>query len=96
TKISIRTHQPFEQLKAELYYFYKTRMPSSQMSEHTDLAQSLFKALSTFVSKQYGRYILLIDEYDIPFITGYLAKWSNEDKQAALDILKALFQEMFK
>ncbi|KAJ2488196.1 hypothetical protein EV174_000002 [Coemansia sp. RSA 2320] len=72
-------------------------MPSSsQMSEYADLAQSLFKALSTLVSKQHGRYILLIDEYDIPFITIHLAEWSIEDKQAALDILKALFQEMLK
>ncbi|KAJ2006459.1 hypothetical protein H4R26_001372 [Coemansia thaxteri] len=66
------------------------------MAEHAELTQSLFQALSTFVRKQFGRYILLIDEYDIPFITVYLAKWSNDDKQAALDILKALLQDMLK
>ncbi|KAJ2803006.1 hypothetical protein H4R21_002196, partial [Coemansia helicoidea] len=45
---------------------------------------------------QHGRYILLIDEYDIPFITIRLAEWSKEDKGAAWGILKLLFQKMLK
>ncbi|KAJ2304160.1 hypothetical protein H4R23_000624, partial [Coemansia sp. Cherry 401B] len=49
-----------------------------------------------FVAHTYGRYILLIDEYDIPFITVHLANWSKEDKQAAQDILKLMFQTMLK
>ncbi|KAJ1830031.1 hypothetical protein LPJ63_005189 [Coemansia sp. RSA 2711] len=49
-----------------------------------------------FVAHTYGRYILLIDEYDIPFITVHLANWSKEDKQAAQGILKLLFQTMLK
>ncbi|KAJ2738771.1 hypothetical protein H4R23_000920 [Coemansia sp. Cherry 401B] len=49
-----------------------------------------------FVANLYGRYILLIDEYDIPFITVHLANWSKEDKQAAQGILKLLFQTMLK
>ncbi|KAJ2364724.1 hypothetical protein H4S01_003625 [Coemansia sp. RSA 2610] len=56
----------------------------------------MFKALSDFVAHTYGRYILLIDEYDIPFITVHLANWSKEDKQAAQGILKLLFQTMLK
>ncbi|KAJ2362716.1 hypothetical protein H4S02_011305, partial [Coemansia sp. RSA 2611] len=57
---------------------------------------SLSESLSTFIAKQYGKYLLLIDEYDIPFITIHLAKWSDEDKQAALDVMKTLFQKMLK
>ncbi|KAJ2360955.1 hypothetical protein H4S01_005489, partial [Coemansia sp. RSA 2610] len=56
----------------------------------------MFEALSDFVAHTYGRYILLIDEYDIPFITVHLANWSKEDKQAAQDILKLMFQTMLK
>ncbi|KAJ2292898.1 hypothetical protein IWW55_005791, partial [Coemansia sp. RSA 2706] len=56
----------------------------------------MFEALSDFVAHTYGRYILLIDEYDIPFITVHLANWSKEDKQAAQGILKLLFQTMLK
>ncbi|KAJ2209187.1 hypothetical protein IW145_000131 [Coemansia sp. RSA 521] len=64
--------------------------------KYINFAQKLFEALSDFVSDVYGRYILLIDEYDIPFITVQLANWSAEDKQAAQGILKLLFQTMLK
>ncbi|KAJ2716724.1 hypothetical protein H4R19_000464, partial [Coemansia spiralis] len=43
-----------------------------------------------------GRYILLIDEYDIPFISIRLADWSKKDKNTAWGILKLLFQKMLK
>ncbi|KAJ2739342.1 hypothetical protein GGI20_006124, partial [Coemansia sp. BCRC 34301] len=96
-KISIRARHSLKQLQDGLDFFYKARMvPEIQMAGYTDLAQSLFQALSTFIAKQFGRYLLLIDEYDIPFISINLAKWSGKDKQAALDILKVLFQKMLK
>ncbi|KAJ2828493.1 hypothetical protein IWW50_001361 [Coemansia erecta] len=60
------------------------------------LVQRMFKSLSELIASQFGRYILLIDEYDIPFITIHLANWSQEDKQAAQGILKLLFQTMLK
>ncbi|KAJ2821878.1 hypothetical protein GGI24_004093 [Coemansia furcata] len=97
TTVSVRARHPFEQLKIVLDFFYKARMaPSSLMSDHTDMAKSLFQALSTFIAKQFGQYLLLIDEYDIPFISIHLAKWSSDDKQAALDVMKTLFQKMLK
>ncbi|KAJ2865818.1 hypothetical protein GGH94_001950 [Coemansia aciculifera] len=95
--ISARARYPLNELKSALELFQKCRsLPASQMVDQSDLAQSLFQALSTFIAKQFGQYILLIDEYDIPFISIYLAKWSDEDKQAALDVMKTLFQKMLK
>ncbi|KAJ2810766.1 hypothetical protein FBU31_007914, partial [Coemansia sp. 'formosensis'] len=97
TAVSVRARHPFKQLKSELELHHKSRsMPASQMVEHAELTQSLFQALSAFVAQQFGQYILLIDEYDIPFISIHLAKWSSEDKQAALNVMKALFQDMLK
>ncbi|KAJ1666265.1 hypothetical protein GGF38_002900, partial [Coemansia sp. RSA 25] len=97
TTISARARYPFEELKSALELFQKCRsLRASQMAEHAELTQSLFQALSALIAKQFGQYLLLIDEYDIPFISINLAKWSEEDKQAALDILKVLFQKMLK
>ncbi|KAJ2496304.1 hypothetical protein GGH96_005924 [Coemansia sp. RSA 1972] len=70
--------------------------PEEDAIKHKTLIQRMFKALSELISSQFGRYILLIDEYDIPFITVQLANWSPEDKQAAQGILKLLFQTMLK
>ncbi|KAJ2743645.1 hypothetical protein GGI20_003592 [Coemansia sp. BCRC 34301] len=96
-KISIRARHSLKQSQDGLDFFYKARMvPEIQMAGYTDLAQSLFQALSTFIAKQFGQYLLLIDKYDIPFISISLAKWSGEDKQAALGGLKTLFQAMLK
>ncbi|KAJ2493689.1 hypothetical protein IWW37_000320 [Coemansia sp. RSA 2050] len=96
-KISIRAKYPLEELKAALRVFQESRsLPSDRMTGYTDLAQSLFQALSAFIAQQSGQYLLLIDEYDIPFIAIHLAKWSSEDKQAALDVMKTLFQKMLK
>ncbi|KAJ2152907.1 hypothetical protein J3F82_002356 [Coemansia sp. RSA 637] len=64
--------------------------------KYINFAQKLFEALSDFVARVFGRYILLIDEYDIPFITVQLANWTSKDKQAAQGILKLLFQTMLK
>ncbi|KAJ2106886.1 hypothetical protein GGI16_001752 [Coemansia sp. S142-1] len=96
-KLSARARYPYEQLKRKLLaYESASDLPASQMAEHAELTQSLFQALSTFISKQYGKYLLLIDEYDIPFISIHLADWSSKEKKAALDILKTLFQKMLK
>ncbi|KAJ2115539.1 hypothetical protein IW146_002225 [Coemansia sp. RSA 922] len=95
--ISIRAKYPLDELKRKLLTYQNTSdLPASQMVEHAELTQSLFQALSTFIAKQYGQYLLLIDEYDIPFISIHLAKWSDEDKHAALDVMKTLFQKMLK
>ncbi|KAJ2333455.1 hypothetical protein GGI00_002323, partial [Coemansia sp. RSA 2681] len=96
-KVSLRARYPFEQLKSALELFQKCRsLPEVQMSGYTDLAQSLFKVISTFIAKQFGQYLLLIDEYDIPFISIHLADWNSQDKKAALDVMKALFHDMLK
>ncbi|KAJ2742358.1 hypothetical protein GGI20_004538 [Coemansia sp. BCRC 34301] len=87
---------PLEGLKSALELFQKCcSLPEIQMADYTDLAQSLFQALSTFIAKQFGRY-LLIDEYDIPFISINLADWSSQEKKVALGVLKTLFQAMLK
>ncbi|KAJ2837149.1 hypothetical protein FBU31_001203 [Coemansia sp. 'formosensis'] len=97
TAVSDRARHPFEQLKRRLQsYESAIDLPENQMASYTDLAKLLFQMLSTFIAKQFGRYLLLIDEYDIPFISIHLAKWSDEDKQAALEVMKALFQDMLK
>ncbi|KAJ2889962.1 hypothetical protein IWW38_004396, partial [Coemansia aciculifera] len=97
TSIAARARYPFDQLKLELELYHKSRsFPASQMAEHAELTQSLFQALSTFIAQQFGQYLLLIDEYDIPFISIHLADWTSQDKKAALGVMKALFQKMFK
>ncbi|KAI9468654.1 hypothetical protein BX667DRAFT_534404 [Coemansia mojavensis] len=60
------------------------------------LVRTMFEALSDFVAEVDGRYILLVDEYDIPFTSIYLAKWNKDDKQAARNLMKLLYQTMFK
>ncbi|PIA18564.1 hypothetical protein COEREDRAFT_85043 [Coemansia reversa NRRL 1564] len=88
---------PLERLRRRLRVFDDIScLQASEIIEYTGIVQALFKQLSTFISKQYGRYILLIDEYDIPFITVHLASWSKKEKQSAQNILKQLFQTMLK
>ncbi|KAJ2377811.1 hypothetical protein IW150_001161, partial [Coemansia sp. RSA 2607] len=50
----------------------------------------------THFMNQFGRYILLVDEYDIPFISIHLADWDIKTKKAAQGIMKLLLQTMFK
>ncbi|KAJ1865930.1 hypothetical protein LPJ55_006034, partial [Coemansia sp. RSA 990] len=61
---------------------------------------ALYKCLNRIVDKAicraYGQYILLVDEYDIPFTSTYLAKWSKDDKHTARNIMKLLYQTMLK
>ncbi|KAJ2796492.1 hypothetical protein H4R20_005513, partial [Coemansia guatemalensis] len=88
---------PLERLRKRLRVFDDIScLQASQIVEYTGVVQVLFKQLSTFIAKQYGRYILLIDEYDIPFITVHLASWNKKEKQSAQNILKHLFQTMLK
>ncbi|KAJ1763628.1 hypothetical protein LPJ74_006780, partial [Coemansia sp. RSA 1843] len=57
----------------------------------------LFTRLSEFVGECIGKYILLIDEYDIPFIHAHLESWSDEkEKKKVQSSLKILIQAMFK
>ncbi|KAJ2077146.1 hypothetical protein H4R24_005304 [Coemansia sp. RSA 988] len=71
-------------------------LQANQVVEYIGFVHLLFNDLSDFIAKQYGRYLLLVDEYDIPFITIHLASWSKKDKQSARNILKQLFQTMLK
>ncbi|KAJ2560622.1 hypothetical protein IW140_006650, partial [Coemansia sp. RSA 1813] len=66
-------------------------------SEYADLPMQLFTSLSEFVGECIGQYILLIDEYDVPFIHSCLESWSDEkEKKEVQSLLKGLIQIMFK
>ncbi|KAJ2216508.1 hypothetical protein EV179_001303 [Coemansia sp. RSA 487] len=65
-------------------------------SEYADMPMQLFIGLSEFVGECIGKYILLIDEYDVPFIHAHLKSWSDEEKEEAQNSLKGLIQAMFK
>ncbi|KAJ2702588.1 hypothetical protein FB645_004234, partial [Coemansia sp. IMI 203386] len=43
--------------------------------EYSGMVQLIFETLSEFIVTTFGRYILLIDEYDVPFISINLAEW---------------------
>ncbi|KAJ2716473.1 hypothetical protein H4R19_000633, partial [Coemansia spiralis] len=92
------THMPGLDTLVKLYQLSEgvANGPDDAGLQFKNLALRMFMAISRYVTKKYGRYILLIDEYDIPFITIHLAKWSKDDKCLALDILKTLFQKMLK
>ncbi|KAJ2078756.1 hypothetical protein H4R24_004258 [Coemansia sp. RSA 988] len=99
TNITINPHAqaPLAQLKKMLQFSKDMAlMRANHATEYTGFVQLLFSDLSEFIAKQYGRYILLIDEYDIPFITVHLASWSKDDKHDAQEALKLLFQTMLK
>ncbi|KAJ2844291.1 hypothetical protein IWW36_005244, partial [Coemansia brasiliensis] len=65
-------------------------------AKYKTIALRIFEALSSFISNYYGRYILLVDEYDIPFTTIYLSDWAKKDKKAARSIMKLMYQTMLK
>ncbi|KAJ2236700.1 hypothetical protein H4R99_000142 [Coemansia sp. RSA 1722] len=84
-------------LRRALDKYEEIRYDSSDKAVvYAGLVQSMFKNLSEFISSIYGRYILLIDEYDVPFISINLADWDARTKKGAQGILKLLFQTMFK
>ncbi|KAJ2440795.1 hypothetical protein GGF42_007509, partial [Coemansia sp. RSA 2424] len=96
-RISTRAKYSLNELKRKLRaYENASDLPANQMVNYSDLAQSLFQALSSFVAQQFGQYLLLIDEYDIPFISIHLADWSSQEKKAVLNVMKALFHDMLK
>ncbi|KAJ1736892.1 hypothetical protein LPJ68_006044, partial [Coemansia sp. RSA 1086] len=70
--------------------------PEDTAAKYKNLPLRMFEALSDFVAEVDGRYILLVDEYDIPFTSIYLAKWNKDDKQAARNLMKLLYQTMLK
>ncbi|KAJ1729436.1 hypothetical protein LPJ61_003522, partial [Coemansia biformis] len=64
--------------------------PDETGLKYKNLALRLFESLSSYVSRNYGRYILLIDEYDIPFISIRLMLKDNDD------LLKGLLVGVFE
>ncbi|KAJ1763461.1 hypothetical protein LPJ74_006805, partial [Coemansia sp. RSA 1843] len=64
--------------------------------KHGRLLTLLFTRLSEFVGECIGKYILLLDEYDIPFIHAHLKLWSDKEKEEVQSSLKVLIQAMFK
>ncbi|KAJ2862598.1 hypothetical protein GGI22_002147, partial [Coemansia erecta] len=66
-------------------------------SRHAGLPIQLFDCLSEFVRSHFGKYILLLDEYDVPFIRTHSESWKDEDGRLEMqDLLKRLIQTMFK
>ncbi|KAJ2618399.1 hypothetical protein H4R22_005554, partial [Coemansia sp. RSA 1290] len=82
----------------EMYMVYQRlkRESSTKALEYTSLPLRMFESLSECVAEEHGRYILLVDEYDIPFTSIYLADWDKKDKKAARNIMKLLYQTMLK
>ncbi|KAJ2908210.1 hypothetical protein GGI21_003114 [Coemansia aciculifera] len=72
------------------------RLVGNHVADFANLAQTVFEDLSEFVYKLSGQYVLLVDEYDIPFVTIFLADWSHSEKQAARTTVESLFQSMVK
>ncbi|KAJ1953739.1 hypothetical protein GGI12_005954, partial [Dipsacomyces acuminosporus] len=70
--------------------------PSSQTGNNTVIAKRIFEELSNLLFYQKGEYILLVDEYDIPFITIHQSKWSDAEKESAKSTVKGLLEAMFK
>ncbi|KAI9466451.1 hypothetical protein BX667DRAFT_510668 [Coemansia mojavensis] len=96
-KIDVFESMHYTDLK-EMYMVYQRlkRESSTKALEYTSLPLRMFESLSDFVVEEYGQYILLVDEYDIPFTSTYLAKWSKDDKHTARNIIKLLYQTMLK
>ncbi|KAJ1763494.1 hypothetical protein LPJ74_006800, partial [Coemansia sp. RSA 1843] len=66
-------------------------------SKYASLPMQLFISLSEFVGECIGKYILLLDEYDVPFIHSHLESWSDKkEKKEVQSSLKVLIQIMFK
>ncbi|KAJ2384902.1 hypothetical protein GGI23_006830, partial [Coemansia sp. RSA 2559] len=61
-----------------------------KLSNYTDEAK---QELDNLISRPY---ILLVDEYDVPFITVYQSQWPKDQQQEARTILSGLFGTMFK
>ncbi|KAJ2056827.1 hypothetical protein GGI17_005994 [Coemansia sp. S146] len=71
-------------------------MSEDEAARYRGLPSTLFSALSSFVHRQFGKYILLLDEYDIPFLSLFEGAWDTVGRENALSMLEMLFQAMFK
>ncbi|KAJ2555909.1 hypothetical protein EV175_002160 [Coemansia sp. RSA 1933] len=96
-EIPIDVQITMDTLQRYLGQFAESRvLISSGQVNYPSLVLALIDGLSYLISELFGRYILLIDEYDIPFITISLASWSMEEKQIAQSLARSLFQKMLK
>ncbi|KAJ2745891.1 hypothetical protein GGI19_006466, partial [Coemansia pectinata] len=71
-------------------------MSEDDAAQYEGLPLRLFRALSAFVYQQYGAYILLLDEYDIPFLSLLEGTLDEASKVRTSAFLGRLFQDMFK
>ncbi|KAJ2056820.1 hypothetical protein GGI17_005987, partial [Coemansia sp. S146] len=71
-------------------------MSEDDAARYGGLPSTLFSALSRFVYRQYGAYILLLDEYDIPFLSLLEGTLDEASKVRTSAMLGGLFQDMFK
>ncbi|KAJ2813742.1 hypothetical protein H4S07_000452 [Coemansia furcata] len=71
-------------------------MSDNDAAQFSEQPSFLFGALSRFVRQQFGGYILLVDEYDIPFLTLLEGTWDEVDRDDSSTMLETLFQDMFK
>ncbi|KAJ2032146.1 hypothetical protein GGI08_001191 [Coemansia sp. S2] len=71
-------------------------MSEDEAARYRVLPSTLFSALSKFVRRQFGQYILLLDEYDIPFLSLLEGNWDEAGRDHASSMLGKLFQTMFK
>ncbi|KAJ2859980.1 hypothetical protein GGH94_005790 [Coemansia aciculifera] len=71
-------------------------MADEDAAQRSELPSTLFGALSAFVYQQYGAYILLLDEYDIPFLNLLEGTLDEASKVRTSAMLGRLFQDMFK
>ncbi|KAJ1886023.1 hypothetical protein LPJ66_009835 [Kickxella alabastrina] len=60
------------------------------------LITGYFPDISEFVGEQYGKYILLIDGYDTPFLEVEKYNWDSDTKIRATKVMIDLFQIMLK
>ncbi|KAJ2875841.1 hypothetical protein GGH93_001237 [Coemansia aciculifera] len=95
------THSIFleaeKSLRTRLETVYKVcSMSDDDTTQYGGLPLTLFSALSRFVHQQYGSYILLVDEYDVPFLSLFEGTWDKVDKEGAIIDLRHLFWGMCK
>ncbi|KAJ1851018.1 hypothetical protein LPJ73_003194, partial [Coemansia sp. RSA 2703] len=72
------------------------KKPGSEIADYSHIVYELFTSLSNFVYSWFGHYILLVDEYDMPFVTITLSNWDIETKNTARKIMKKLYDIMIK
>ncbi|KAJ1726743.1 hypothetical protein LPJ72_006227, partial [Coemansia sp. Benny D160-2] len=77
--------------------FNGSRSNPAHILGSTYLAQDIFENLSTLIRDHFNRcYILLADDYDVPFITVSQSDWPADQQRNTLIALKILFAFMFK